>query len=103
MSLKNLQIRLPQSDRLVPPQQIFERLTLRGPISSLWAPQAEALQIWHENRRKADVVVQMNTGGGKSLVGLLIAQSITNETFGKTLFVCPTNQLVQQAAELAEN
>jgi len=103
MSLKSLKIRLPQSQRLVHPHQIFERLTLRGPISSLWSPQAEALQSWHENRQKPDVVVQMNTGGGKTLVGLLIAQSITNETFGKTLYVCPTNQLVEQTAEIAEH
>jgi CRISPR/Cas system-associated endonuclease/helicase Cas3 len=38
----------------------------------------------------------MNTGGGKTLVGLLIAQSIVNEIKGRVLYVCPNNQLVEQ-------
>jgi hypothetical protein len=43
----------------------------------------------------------MNTGGGKTLVGLLIAQSLVNETGKGVLYVCPTNQLVEQAATRA--
>src|SRR5205823_2598188 len=35
------------------------------------------------------------------LVGLLAAQSLVNETRGKILYVCPTNQLVQQTSAMA--
>jgi hypothetical protein len=39
----------------------------------------------------------MNTGGGKTLIGLLIAQSLVNETAGQVVYVCPTIQLIEQA------
>ena len=55
------------------PREIFKSLTLRGPIQNVWEPQAEALASWDKRRNSPDVVIQMNTGGGKTLVGLLIA------------------------------
>ncbi len=96
MSLKRLKLNVNKAPRPVDPLDIFEGLTLRGTIENIWDPQAEALRVWHKNRTSADCVVQMNTGGGKTLVGLLIAQSLVNETRGKVLYVCSTNQLVQQ-------
>lgn len=80
------------------PEKIFESLTLRGTVENLWSPQASALKEWHRQRTSQDVVIDMNTGGGKTLVGLLIAQSLVNETDKKVLFVCPTKQLIEQAA-----
>ena len=44
----------------------------------------------------------MNTGGGKTLVGLLVAQSLVNETGQHVLYVCPTRQLIEQAASKAQ-
>lgn len=79
------------------PEQIFESLTLRGTVENLWSPQAAALREWHRQRTASDIIIEMNTGGGKTLVGLLIAQSLVNETNKKVLFVCPTKQLVEQA------
>jgi hypothetical protein len=79
------------------PEQIFESLTLRGTVENLWSPQAAALKEWYRQRSDPDVVIEMNTGGGKTLVGLLIAQSLVNETDKKVLYVCPTRQLVEQA------
>jgi len=80
------------------PEKIFESLTLRGTVENLWSPQAAALGEWHRQRSAADAMIEMNTGGGKTLVGLLIAQSLVNETGKKVLYVCPTRQLVEQAA-----
>jgi len=80
------------------PEKIFESLTLRGTVENLWSPQASALKEWHRQRTESDVVIEMNTGGGKTLVGLLVAQSLVNEVHRKVLYVCPTNQLVEQAA-----
>lgn len=82
-------------------RDIFKSLTLRGSIQNIWEPQAEALSAWEQKRNAADVMIQMSTGGGKTLVGLLIAQSLVNETSGKVLYVCPTNQLVEQVASKA--
>src|SRR5690606_38874062 len=43
-----------------------------------------------------------HTGGGKTLVGLLLAQSTLNETGEPVLYLAPTTQLVQQTLEKAE-
>jgi len=102
MSLKKIKLSIRQGKKHADPQKIFNKLTLRGSIENIWQPQAEALAKWDEHRSDSDVVVQMNTGGGKTLVGLLIAQSITNETNGKVLYVCPNNQLVEQIVNHAK-
>lgn len=103
MALGRLSILKPNRARPTTPMEIFNssRTTLRGKIQNLWEPQASALRQWEEVRESKDVVVKMNTGGGKTLVGLLIAQSIVNDTGGKVLYVCPTNQLVEQVTALA--
>lgn len=101
MSLKKLKLNVNRAPRPIDPLEIFEGLTLRGTIENIWEPQAEALRAWHKARASADSVVQMNTGGGKTLVGLLIAQSLVNETQGRVVYVCPTNQLVEQTARQA--
>jgi len=102
MDLSKLKISARKRDRAIEPLKIFKSLTLRGPIENIWDPQAEALKTWHDNRHKTDSVIEMNTGGGKTFVGLLISLSLVNETEGKILYVCPTNQLVEQTAKQAE-
>jgi Type III restriction enzyme, res subunit/Helicase C-terminal domain len=101
MDLSKLQIKPAKRSRATSPKEIFKSLTLRGSIQNIWEPQAEALTAWEQKRDAADVVIQMSTGGGKTLVGLLIAQALVNETKGKVLYVCPTNQLVEQVASKA--
>jgi len=97
MALGSLKLNIKKGKRPVDPIEIFESLTLRGTIENIWGPQQSALKEWHEkHRNSADNVVQMNTGGGKTLVGLLMAQSIVNEMNGHVLYVCANNQLVEQ-------
>jgi len=102
MDLSKMRISARKRDRVIEPLKIFKGLTLRGPIENIWDPQAEALKAWHEKREQTDTVVEMNTGGGKTFVGLLISLSLVNETEGKVVYVCPTNQLVEQTAKQAE-
>lgn len=90
------------SPRPIDPLDLFNRLTLRGRIENIWDTQADALRQWHpEQRTSNDIVVQMNTGGGKTLVGLLMAQSLVNETRGRVLYVCANNQLIEQTESRA--
>jgi uncharacterized protein YukE len=104
MDLSKLKLDLGAKKREVDPIKIFGGLTQRGQVETLYGPQQEALNVWHQKYRgKPDVLFSMNTGGGKTLVGLLAAQSLVNETRGKVLYVCPTNQLVQQTAAQAED
>lgn len=60
------------------------------------------LQAWFENRQERDVVVKLHTGGGKTLVGLLMAQSTLNETSEPVLYLASTVQLVNQTIEKAQ-
>lgn len=100
--LKGLKITPKKRSKETNPLKIFEALTLRGAVENIWDPQSEALRNWHAVREKKDIVIEMNTGGGKTLIGLLIAQSLVNETAGQVLYVCPTIQLIEQAKMRAE-
>lgn len=87
----------------VDPIHIFRSLRVRDTaVNDLWLGQAEALQPWHEDRDKKDIAIGLNTGAGKTLVGLLIAQSLVNETNGKVLYACNSIQLVEQTQEKAQ-
>ncbi|MEX2437638.1 MAG: DEAD/DEAH box helicase family protein, partial [Candidatus Babeliales bacterium] len=102
MTLKKIKLTVKQGKKPINPQEIFNKLTLRGSIENIWQPQSDALDKWHKTRSNQDTVIQMNTGGGKTLVGLLIAQSLVNETKGSVLYVCPNNQLVEQIKDRAK-
>ncbi len=78
------------------PKDIFLRLPKPPGIDDLWQSQAEALDDWFDRRNEQDLVLKLNTGGGKTLVGLLIARSTLAEKGGPVLFLCATNQLAQQ-------
>ena len=79
MPLNNLSLSVSGPDRPTDPLEIFRKLTLRGSIENIWDPQAEALREWDKIRGTNDAVIQMNTGGGKTLVGLLMAKSMLHE------------------------
>ena len=49
-----------------------------------------------QRRTDKDIVIKLHTGGGKTLVALLIAQSVMNELNEPVLYLAPTNQLVLQ-------
>lgn len=87
----------------VDPIELFQKLKVSDPgINDLWLAQGDALRKWHENRSKGDIGIVLNTGAGKTLVGLLIAQSLVNETREKVLYACSSIQLVEQTAEKAK-
>ena len=87
----------------VDPIELFQKLKVSDQgINDLWLAQGDALREWHENRAASDLGIVLNTGAGKTLVGLLAAQSLVNETKGKVLYACSSIQLVEQTAEKAE-
>jgi len=91
-----------KEDAVIDPIELFQRLKIsdRG-INDLWLAQGDALREWHVSRDASDVAITLNTGAGKTLVGLLIAQSLTNETRGKVLYACSSIQLVEQTRDKA--
>ncbi|WP_346835959.1 DEAD/DEAH box helicase [Paenibacillus polymyxa] len=87
----------------IDPTEIFRRLPKPPGINDLFTSQTEILQAWYERRNEQDTVLKLHTGGGKTLVGLLIAQSTLNELSEPVLYLTPTTQLVQQTLEKAED
>ena len=85
----------------IEPSEIFRRLPKPAGINDLYTSQAEVLQSWFERRQERDVVLKLHTGGGKTLVGLLIGQSTLNEMKEPVLYLAPTVQLVSQTIEKA--
>lgn len=85
------------------PIKIFEALpSLSGTFNDLWRGQDKALVDWNAARKKQDVLVSLNTGAGKTIVGLLIAQSLVNEGLDNVLYLCSTVDLVEQTAAEAK-
>ena len=78
------------------PRDIFNGLPKPPGINDLYASQAEVLDGWFGRRTDRDVVVKLHTGGGKTLVALLMAQSVMNELGEPVIYLAPTNQLVDQ-------
>jgi Holliday junction resolvase len=91
----------PKKAKAVEPFEIFRRLPKPEGINDLYTSQAEVLQSWFDRRTAHDVVLKLHTGGGKTLVGLLMAQSTINETGEPALYLAPTVQLVNQTIEKA--
>lgn len=54
------------------------------------------MDAWFGRRTDSDVVIKLHTGGGKTLVALLMAQSVMNELGEPVIYLAPTKQLVEQ-------
>ena len=78
---------------------------LRG--KKIKAPFSHQADMWRRYLEKAldkpDVALQLPTGSGKTLVGLILAEWRRQKFKEKVIYLCPTNQLVHQVAEQAEN
>jgi hypothetical protein len=84
------------------PRKIFQELPAGDArISNLWAGQEAALEQWYSERDKSDILIELNTGAGKSVVGLLVAES-SHRRGGRVVYVCPNNDLVEQVGREAD-
>ncbi|MFK0731689.1 MAG: DEAD/DEAH box helicase [Gloeotrichia echinulata GP01] len=81
---------------VIDPIEIFRRLPKPPGINDLYTSQAEVLKDWFNRKEERDLVIKLHTGGGKTLVGLLIAQSILNEHREPVIYLSSTVQLVGQ-------
>lgn len=66
--------------------------------------QSEVWDGWFARRNEPDLVVKMNTGSGKTVIGLVILKACLNEKKGPAVYLVPNRQLQKQvettAAEL---
>lgn len=86
-----------EPDTLVDPRDIFNALPAKpSGMNFLRGPQDQVLEKWFVRRDQRDAVVKLNTGGGKTVVGLLIARSSLAEGKGPVAYLVPDKYLVDQ-------
>ena len=89
--------------RGIDPIQLFYKELIQKPnYNFLRDNQAEFLKKWHDKRKERDIVGIMETGSGKTLLGLLMLYSKLSEKMGPAVYFCPDNQLVEQVRSQAE-
>ncbi|WP_150253569.1 DEAD/DEAH box helicase [Nocardiopsis deserti] len=88
--------------QLTRPREIYASLQDRK-WPRLRPEQNEVLEAWYDRRTEPDLVLKQNTGGGKTLTGLLIAQSSLHEGMGPAVFLVPDKFLIQQVVDEAND
>ncbi len=85
------------------PEELYDRLTVTdSAIGALWRHQSHMLgRYYGDHRASADVALELPTGAGKTLVGLLIADWRRQTEQRPAAFLCPTRQLARQAYDKA--
>lgn len=88
----------------IEPEALYEALPNKAPgYGYLRLVQGQVLAQWHAQRDTRDLVIKVNTGGGKTIDGLVILQSLLNEGKGPALYVAPDPYLVTQVLQEAAN
>lgn len=90
-------------ESIINPLDIFRTLPKPERINDLYTSQSDVLRKWYEQREQKDSVLKLHTGGGKTLVGLLIAQSSLREYKQPVVYLSPNRQLVTQCMEQANS
>lgn len=65
--------------------------------------QTEVWKQWYDIRDNKECIIKMNTGSGKTVVGLMILKSCLNEGKGPAVYVVPDNFLISQVCEEAKS
>lgn len=80
------------------PEALFRDLARldHGP-KHLWAHQADILRDYLTHQNDVDLAIELPTGAGKTLVGMLIGEWRRRTFAERVVYVCPTLQLARQA------
>ncbi|MEG3170206.1 DEAD/DEAH box helicase family protein [Sphingomonas sp. LB3N6] len=85
------------------PAKLFHTLTRRK-LPDVMTHQRDMLTAYGEDMvDETDVALQLPTGSGKTLVGLLIAEWRRRKFKERVVYLCPTRQLVNQTVDQAQN
>lgn len=84
-------------------ESLFRDLPTKG-VESLYSHQADIIRYYQNNAlNETNVAIELPTGSGKTLVGLLIAEFRRRKYGEKVLYLCPTRQLVNQVVEISNS
>lgn len=90
-------------EQKIDPLEIYGGLDRKTDAGPLRSTQERILKEWNSNRRTdKNLIVKLNTGEGKTLIGLLMLQSLLNEKNEPCLYLCPNEYLVEQTCKEAE-
>ena len=91
-------------DTVLPPREIFNALPQKN-SEKFQYPRDVQSQVWSKwfgRRTESNLVIKMNTGSGKTVVGLLILKSCLNEGKLPAVYICPDKYLVKQVIDAAQ-
>lgn len=85
------------------PLELFDELPrMHGSIPELWRQQGEILTDYARKYEDiSDVAIELPTGTGKTMVGLLICDWRRRKYRRPVVYACPTHQLAHQVAAIA--
>lgn len=85
------------------PAKLFQTLTRRK-LPDVMTHQRDMLNAYGSKlTNEANVALQLPTGSGKTLVGLLIGEWRRRKFKERIVYLCPTRQLVNQTVDQAQN
>jgi len=92
------------SGKQTDPRKLFTTLKRAPRFKRPLDEQADVLDSWYPRRTSRNITLKMNTGAGKTVVGLLCLQSCLNEGVKPAVYVTPdkflTEQVVREAGDL---
>ncbi len=98
--------KLPSDQGPIPesPEALFRDLRGRSrEVRHLWSHQADLLRSYHqEHLDDTDLALELPTGAGKTLVGLLVGDYRRRARGERIVYLCPTRQLAHQVGHQAE-
>ena len=91
-------------DTVLEPREIFNALPHKKAEKFQYPRdvQSQVWTKWYGKRNEDSLIIKMNTGSGKTVVGLLILKSCLNEGKFPVVYVCPDKYLVKQVIDAAE-
>lgn len=84
------------------PEELFYSLKRHSSVPHLWTQQGEVLKTYlTKHLQSPDVALELPTGCGKTLIGLLLAEWRRRKFSERIVYMCPTKQLAHQVASRA--
>ncbi|MEX2490015.1 MAG: DEAD/DEAH box helicase family protein [Pseudomonadales bacterium] len=92
-------------DTIISPRELFSALPGKNAAKFQYPRdvQSQVWEGWFERREESDLILKMNTGSGKTVVGLLILKSCLNEKKTPAVYIVPDNYLVNQVRDEAKD
>lgn len=90
-------------DTVLQPREIFNALPKKNAHKFQYPRdvQSQVWSKWFERRAENSLVLKLNTGSGKTVVGLLALKSCINEGKFPAVYICPDTYLVKQVIDAA--